>query len=111
MSSAAVLLPGFVGTELPEWLASRLRAGLAGVCLFGENIESREQLRALTDAIRAANPRALIAIDEEGGDVTRLYADEGSPYPGNALLGRIDDLDADRRGRPRRSRASCARSA
>ena len=91
MSSAAVLLPGFVGTELPEWLASRLRAGLAGVCLFGENIQSREQLRALTDAIRAANPRALIAIDEEGGDVTRLYYDEGSPYPGNALLGRIDD--------------------
>ncbi len=57
------------------------------------NIESREQLRALTDAIRAANPRAVIAIDEEGGDVTRLYADEGSPYPGNALLGRIDDLE------------------
>ena len=92
MSSAAVLLPGFVGTELPEWLASRLRAGLAGVCLFGQNIRSREQLRALTDAIRAANPNALIAIDEEGGDVTRLYADEGSPYPGNALLGRINDI-------------------
>jgi len=93
MSSEAVLLPGFVGTELPEWLAAQLRAGLAGVCLFGENISSRQQLRELTDAIRAANPRALIAIDEEGGDVTRLYYAEGSPYPGNALLGRIDDLE------------------
>ena len=93
MNSAAVLLPGFVGTELPEWLASRLRAGLAGVCLFGENIRSRQQLRELTDSIRAANPRALIAIDEEGGDVTRLYYAEGSPYPGNALLGRINDLE------------------
>jgi beta-N-acetylhexosaminidase len=91
--AAAVLLPGFVGTELPDWLAVRLRAGLAGVCLFGENVVSRQQLRALTDAIRAANPRALIAIDEEGGDVTRLHDRTGSPYPGNALLGRIDDLD------------------
>lgn len=92
-SASGVLLPGFVGTELPAWLESRLRDGLAGVCLFGENIVSRAQVRALTDAIRAANPLALIAIDEEGGDVTRLYYDSGSPYPGNALLGRIDDLD------------------
>ena len=92
-TSAAVLLPGFVGTELPEWLAARLRNGLAGVCIFGNNIESREQLRELTGAIREANPDSLIAIDEEGGDVTRLYYDQGSPYPGNALLGRINDLD------------------
>ena len=35
-----------------------------------------EQLRELTDAIRAANPDAVIAIDEEGGDVTRLYYDQ-----------------------------------
>ena len=92
-TSASVLLPGFEGTVLPEWLAARLRDGLAGVCIFGGNIESRAQLRELTGAIRDANPRALIAIDEEGGDVTRLYYDQGSPYPGNALLGRIDDID------------------
>lgn len=91
--AAAVLLPGFVGTELPEWLAARLRGGLGGVCLFAENVASPEQLRALTEAIRAANPRALIAIDEEGGDVSRLHAVTGSPYPGNAVLGRIDDVD------------------
>ena len=93
MNSAATLLPGFAGPTLPAWLETRLRGGLAGVCLFATNIESRSQLRELTDAIRAANPFALIAIDEEGGDVTRLYSDQGSPYPGNALLGRIDDLD------------------
>lgn len=91
-AASRVLMPGFVGTTLPEWLAARLRGGLAGVCIFGENIESREQLRALTDAIREANPDSLIAIDEEGGDVTRLYYAQGAPYPGNALLGRIDDL-------------------
>ena len=92
-TAAGVLLPGFVGPTLPDWLATRLRAGLAGVCLFATNIQSAAQLRALTDAIREANPLALIAIDEEGGDVTRIYSSSGSPYPGNALLGRIDDVD------------------
>jgi beta-N-acetylhexosaminidase len=91
-AATGVLLPGFAGTELPAWLARRLEGGLAGVCLFGLNISSPEQLRRLTAHILAANPAALIAIDEEGGDVTRLHAATGSPYPGNALLGRIDDV-------------------
>ncbi len=91
MTAASVLLPGFDGPILPEWLDRRLRAGLAGVCLFGANIVSREQVAELVAAIRAANPRAIIAIDEEGGDVTRLHYDVGSPYPGNAVLGRLDD--------------------
>jgi beta-N-acetylhexosaminidase len=90
------LLPGFEGTTLPAWVERMLREGLGGVCLFGENIVSVPQLRALTEAIRAANPDALIAIDEEGGDVTRLYYDRGAPFPGNAVLGRLDDLDATR---------------
>jgi beta-N-acetylhexosaminidase len=90
------LLPGFAGPTLPPWLAARLRSGLGGVCLFAGNITSPAQLRGLTDAIFAANPRALVAVDEEGGDVTRLFAQVGSPYPGNALLGRIDDLTVTR---------------
>lgn len=85
------LLPGFPGTEAPEWLLGRFRDGLGGVCLFGGNIASAEQLLALNTALRAANPLAVVAIDEEGGDVTRLFYDRGAPYPGNALLGRIDD--------------------
>ena len=48
---------------------------------------------SLVRQIRAAKPDALVAIDEEGGDVTRLHYVEGSPYPGAALLGRIDDLE------------------
>ena len=94
--AAGTLLPGFEGTALPEWLRARLADGLAGVCLFATNIESTTQLRGLTAAIRAANPRAVIAIDEEGGDVTRLFQDVGSPYPGAAILGRIDDLELTR---------------
>ena len=89
----ATLMPGFVGTELPRWLELRLRNGLGAVCLFGQNIVTLDQLRALTAAIHTANPHAVIAIDEEGGDVTRLYFATGSPYPGNAILGRIDDVD------------------
>ena len=76
------LLPGFAGTILPGWLAARLRAGLGGVCLFAANLESLDQLRVLTDAIYAENPRALIAIDEEGGDVTRLFARRGIALAG-----------------------------
>jgi beta-N-acetylhexosaminidase len=89
----AVLLPGFVGTTLPDWVAERLRGGLAGVCLYGENVESDTQLAALVAQIRAVKPDALVAIDEEGGDVTRVFYLHGSPFPGAALLGRIDDLD------------------
>jgi beta-N-acetylhexosaminidase len=86
------LLPGFAGTEAPEWLLRRLEGGLGGVCVFGQNITAAEQLRTLNASLRRANPLAVVAIDEEGGDVTRLFYEIGAPYPGNALLGRIDDV-------------------
>lgn len=91
-----VSMPGFVGTTLPDWLGALLRHGLGGVCLFGHNIESPSQVAALTRAIHNANPNAIVAIDEEGGDVSRLHQRTGSPFPGNAVLGRIDDLDVTR---------------
>src|SRR6202021_3670948 len=49
---------------------------------------------SLTDALRAACSVAdpVIAIDEEGGDVTRIAYADGSPYPGNAALGAVDDV-------------------
>ncbi|WP_084077190.1 beta-N-acetylhexosaminidase [Demequina sp. NBRC 110057] len=95
-SPLAVLMPGFEGPTLPEWVDRRLREGMGGVCLFATNVESPAQLRELTAAIRAANPDAVISIDEEGGDVSRLYQAQGSPFPGNALLGRLDDADLTR---------------
>ena len=91
------LLPGFDGPEAPAWVVARLRDGLGGVCIFGQNVESAGQLRALNATLRAANPAAVIAIDEEGGDVTRLFYDRGAPFPGNAVLGRIDDVELTRR--------------
>lgn len=87
-----LLLPGFDGTRLPDWLAERLRGGLAGVFLFGQNVQDPDQLRALTAAVHEASRTALVASDEEGGDVTRIEHAAGSSWPGAAALGRYDDV-------------------
>ncbi len=87
----AVLMPGFSGPDLPGWLAGELAGGLGAVCLFGSNIVAPGQVRELTDAIHAAHPDALVATDEEGGDVTRLHHADGSPHPSMAYLGHRDD--------------------
>ena len=91
-----VLMPGFVGTTLPDWLRSLLEDGLGGICLFGHNIETPAQVAALTAAIYSANPHAIVSTDEEGGDVSRLHQRDGSPFPGNAVLGRLDDVEVTR---------------
>ncbi|MFJ5013709.1 glycoside hydrolase family 3 protein [Streptomyces griseoluteus] len=88
-----VLQPGFTGTTAPDWLLRRLGEGLASVGLFGRNIVSPEQLSALTAQLRAERPDVLVAIDEEGGDVTRLEARTGSSFPGNHALGAVDDVE------------------
>jgi beta-N-acetylhexosaminidase len=85
------VLAAFPGPVPPDWAGTLLADGLAGYTLFGGNIAGRDQLAALTAALRAAAPQALVAIDEEGGDVTRLAHHTGSPYPGNAALGVVGD--------------------
>ncbi|MGI5348936.1 glycoside hydrolase family 3 protein [Streptomyces sp. CA-250714] len=92
----AVLQPGFTGTSAPTWLLRQLDEGLVSVGLFGRNIDSPEQLALLTEQLRDVRPELLVAIDEEGGDVTRLEAGTGSSYPGNLALGHIDDPDLTR---------------
>lgn len=86
------LLAAFPGASPPDWALELVRDGLAGHTLFGRNIDHPDQVAACTAALRSARPDVLIAIDEEGGDVTRLAHATGSPYPGNAALGAIDDL-------------------
>lgn len=86
-----VLQPGFVGTSAPDWLLRRIGEGLASVGLFGRNIASPEQLAALTAQLRSERDDVLVAIDEEGGDVTRLEVRSGSSFPGNHALGAVDD--------------------
>ncbi|MFF4317644.1 glycoside hydrolase family 3 protein [Streptomyces sp. NPDC001568] len=92
----AVLQPGFEGTTAPAWLLRQVAEGLTAVGLFGRNITSAAQLSALTAQLRAERDDVLVAIDEEGGDVTRLEVRGGSSFPGNLALGAVDDTDLTR---------------
>ncbi|CAN5734946.1 hypothetical protein BH24ACT25_BH24ACT25_02870 [soil metagenome] len=61
----------FDGTERPTYVREALRAGeAAGAILFGDNVLSAQQLRDLTGSLQqAAGRSALVAVDQEGGDI------------------------------------------
>ncbi|WP_432767723.1 MAG: beta-N-acetylhexosaminidase [Sphingopyxis sp.] len=60
----------------------------AGYILFGRNIANREQLRRLTDELRALDGRANlpILIDQEGGRVARMKSPEWPDFPNGAAF-------------------------
>jgi beta-N-acetylhexosaminidase len=91
-----VLLPSFPGPEAPVWVLRLLEEGLGGVTYFADNVSSDEGLAALSAQLRSARPQAVLAIDEEGGDVSRLDARTGSCSPGSLALGALDDVEATR---------------
>lgn len=66
----------------------------AGYIVFGRNVESRAQLRALTDSLRDLHgrDRLLITIDQEGGRVARMKPPEWLSYPAGAAFDRLFDL-------------------
>ena len=85
--------------ELPDDVAAVLeRHGFAGVVLFAQNTAGNEGTVRLADAMQTANAKGadrtqlLIAIDQEGGSVTRLG--QGTAFPGNMALGAVNDLTA-----------------
>ncbi|MEE9276367.1 MAG: beta-N-acetylhexosaminidase [bacterium] len=91
------IVAGFEGLAPPASLLERIRAGRAGgVILFRRNIESAEQTLSLTHALQRAaaeSPRRLpllIAIDEEGGRVSRL-SEDFTRFPAARLFGRLGD--------------------
>ncbi|WP_034265119.1 glycoside hydrolase family 3 protein [Actinospica robiniae] len=91
--AGAVLQMAAPGTEAPAWVLRALEAReLGGLVLFSRNLADRAQTAALCASLREADEDVLIALDEEGGDVTRLEIGEGSSYPGNLALGRVDDI-------------------
>ncbi|MEU6078297.1 glycoside hydrolase family 3 N-terminal domain-containing protein [Micromonospora sp. NPDC047074] len=87
------LLAAYPGPVPPDWAVELVAEGLAGHTLFGTNVHDPGQVAASTAALRSGRPDVLVAIDEEGGDVTRLAHATGSPYPGNAALGAIDEVE------------------
>jgi beta-N-acetylhexosaminidase len=64
----------FDGTEVPSYVADALRAGEAsGAILFSDNVVSEPGLSALTRGLqRSARGSALIATDQEGGEVRNV---------------------------------------
>ena len=86
----AVLVPGYRGTQVPDWLADAIRGGLAGVCWFAQNLDGVEPADAAAQ-LKDYRGDLLVLSDEEGGAVSRIEPG-GSSWPGNAALGRIDDL-------------------
>jgi len=89
--ASACLFPSFPGTEAPEWIRRFLAGGGGGLVLFAYNVPTVEALTGLTASLRAERDDLLLAIDEEGGDVTRLEWQSGSSYPGGAVLGVLDE--------------------
>ncbi|MGH6705374.1 MAG: beta-N-acetylhexosaminidase [Sphingomicrobium sp.] len=75
---------GLSGTELsPDEAAFFADSRPAGYILFKRNIESREQLRRLTDALRdlEGHDEVPILIDQEGGRVARMRPPEWQAFP------------------------------
>jgi beta-N-acetylhexosaminidase len=95
---------GFRGTTIgpDDPITRSLEGGLGGVILFDQdrgtgirNIESPAQLAQLTGALRAAaSSNLLIAIDQEGGRISRLKPARGFPATrSQAEIGATDDPD------------------
>ncbi len=83
-------------TELPADVADILsKYGFAGVTLFAQNTADTAKAVKLVDDMQKANASAegrtqlLVAIDQEGGRVTRLG--HGTQMPGNMALGAAND--------------------
>ena len=66
----------------------------AGYILFRRNVIDRDQLRALTDELRAVAGRddVPILIDQEGGRVARMQPPEWPAFPAGAAFDRLYEI-------------------
>lgn len=66
----------------------------AGYILFRRNVETRSQLRALTDSLRALSGRdnLPILIDQEGGRVARMAPPEWPAFPAGPAFDALYDI-------------------
>jgi beta-N-acetylhexosaminidase len=89
-AAVGTLMASFPGPSLPAWLLRQVESGLGSVALYGSNRSA--DVGAVAAAVHGARPSCIVALDEEGGDVTRIEATTGSSLPGNAALGAVDDV-------------------
>lgn len=66
----------------------------AGYIIFGRNIDSKAQLRALTDELRAVHGRddLAILIDQEGGRVARMQDPIWPKFPAGEVFDKLYDI-------------------
>lgn len=66
----------------------------AGYIIFGRNVESKEQLRALTDELRVLHGRkdVPILIDQEGGRVARMQEPIWPKFPPGETFDKLYDI-------------------
>ena len=86
---------GFTGTTVTKDLASFLTASKpGGVIFFRRNLESVQQIVDLTNGLQKLSPAQplLIAIDQEGGRVSRLPA-EFTIFPPCGQLGQCNSSE------------------
>jgi len=85
-----LMMVGFSGTTVDARAVELLKGMHAGgVCMFGRNIESAEQVARLNDQVRqvmAGEVPPFIAVDQEGGNVVRI-SERVVVLPGNMALG------------------------
>lgn len=93
----SLLMVPLAGTELTAVEREVLAAGVGSVILFGYNTPDAPTARDLARSVHDLAPDCVIAIDEEGGDVTRLESATGSSLPTAWALGALDDVDLTRR--------------
>lgn len=76
VAGGRLIVAGFHGKTPPPELEAAVRAGeVGGVIYFARNIESPDQVAAMSAQLQALAPWPLfIAIDQEGGAVQRLRA-------------------------------------
>jgi len=88
-----LLLLGVKGLELtPEEISLFKKIQPGGFVIFGRNVESAEQIRALTNSLKEiCHIEPLITIDQEGGRVTRTSAIANTP-PSAQQLRKAGDI-------------------
>ena len=90
-----LFMMGFTGTTVTKDLASILKAYTpGGVIFFKRNLESVEQIVDLTNGLQKLSPRSplLVAIDQEGGRVSRLPG-EFTIFPPCEQLGQCNSYE------------------
>lgn len=86
---------GLAGLALtPDERALFTEAKPAGYIIFKRNVESRDQLRSLTDDLRALHGRddVPILIDQEGGRVVRMQPPLWPNFPPAAVFDKLYDV-------------------